>query len=511
MKKFIFLFILISIYNICLAQDTTFSKLIESFPGTLMINAIRSHGDNYYCLFLQVDTPNNQYSQYGLLKLNSSFAVVDSSLIDIDKTVILKYGLGFDNSTNDSTFVVAGTIQYYPGYQIIERGYIVKFDKNLDTIWTKEIAHPDTAYADTCQTPWVVLTDVKITPTGDYLISGNYNHQCEGNRDRLFILKMDPNGTILWWKFYPQFIHQDGFIGGIELASEDSGFYFKAIIDPHQRLYKLDKNGNIQWSIPVNLNQSRAKWYGLREYGDNIIVANAYYTGTIFSKLCVTSVNIKTQSINWEKNFPNNWLNSIFLRGETMRIVITQSGNIAIGMSGMQNGNRPEILLLNSSGDVLWNRYYTYGNATPPEAAVMEFNDLVLCDDGGFMLGGTISDPQIDPLFFKAWLIKTDSNGVAPGAILVSVEEQTIVIKREPPVMYPVPATDQLNIRFQETMEDPLFIEVFSLSGQKLLQEQLPPFDTEYRINIHDLPAGTYLIRLSNGQELLYSSKFVKR
>jgi hypothetical protein len=511
MKKYILLHILLLFTIASYSQDTTFNSLVHSLPASSSIQSIKKVNEYYYALFSCIDTPNTMHGIYGIIKIDSSFSITNTTSITIEEPVVIHRGVGFDISTNDSSIVLAGAIHYFPGYQIIERGYIVKFDKNLDTIWTKEIAHPDTAYADTCKTPWFALTDVKVTPAGDYLISGCYNHQCQGGRDRLFILKMAPNGAILWWKFYPQFIHQDGFIGGIELASEDSGFYFKAIIDPHQRLYKLDKNGNIQWSIPVNLNQSRAKWYGLREYGDNIIVANAYYTGTIFSKLCVTSVNIKTQSINWEKNFPNNWLNSIFLRGETMRIVITQSGNIAIGMSGMQNGNRPEILLLNSSGDVLWNRYYTYGNATPPEAAVMEFNDLVLCDDGGFMLGGTISDPQIDPLFFKAWLIKTDSNGVAPGAILVSVEEQTIVIKREPPVMYPVPATDQLNIRFQETMEDPLFIEVFSLSGQKVLQEQLPPFDTEYRINIYDLPAGTYLIRLSNGQELLYSSKFVKR
>lgn len=509
MKKSMFLFALILLFHTGVAQDTTFSKLVESYPGTLTINSILRFEDCYYCMILQIDTLNNQYQQYGILKMNSSFDVIDSSLINIGKIIVLRKGSGFDISPIDTTFLMAQAIQYYIGSRSIELGCIVKFNKDLDTIWTKEISHPDTAYADTCQTPWLILTDVKITPTGDYLISGNYNHQCQGDRNRLFILKMDPNGTIIWWKFYPQFTLQDGLIGGIELVSEDSGFYFIAIIDPYTRLYKLDANGNIQWSIPVNLNPMKAKWYGLRESGDNIIVANAYYTGTIFSKLCVTSVNIKTQSINWEKNFPGNWLNSIFLRGETMRIEITKSGNIAIGMSGMQNGNRPEILLLDKNGDILWNCYYTYGTAQP-YAMNMEFNDMVLCDDGGFLLGGTLNDPQIDPIFMKAWLIKTDSNGFAPGAITVSVEEQEIVIKRDPPVLYPVPATDQLNIRFNEAPEDPLFIEVFNLSGQRVFQKQLPSFDTEYRIAIHDLTAGTYVIRLTTGKELLYNRRFVK-
>ena len=510
MKKFTVLLLLTLITTTGYSQDTTFISLVYSIPGSSTVLSIKKMNEYYYAIFSFVDTPNITYNRYGIIKIDSAFSIIKTSSINIEKPVYINKGTGFDISTMDSGLVWAGSIRYFPGYQTIERGYVVKFDKNLDTLWTKEISHPDTAYADTCQTPWLMFTDVKVTPAGDYLISGNYNHQCQGARDRLFILKMDPSGAILWWKFYPQFTLQDGLIGGIELASEDSGFYFVAIIDPYTRLYKLDKFGNIQWSIPVNLNPIKAKWYDLKKSDDNIIVANAYYIGTFPGRLCVTSVNVKTQSINWEKNFPGNRLNSIFLRGETMRIEITKSGNIAIGMSGMQNGNRPEILLLNQNGDILWNRYYTYGTAQP-YAMDMEFNDIVLCDDGGFLLGGTLYDPQIDPIFFKAWLIKTDSNGFAPGAITVSVEEKTIVIKREPPVLYPVPATDQLNIRFQESLADPLIIEVFNLSGQRVLQKQLPSFDTEYRISIYDLPAGTYVIRLSTGQELLYNGKFVKR
>jgi len=276
MKKFINLIIFLSLFHTCFAQDTTFNRLVESFPGTLMINSIRSHEGNYYCTVVQVDTPNNQYQQYGMLKLNSSFEVVDSSLIDLAKVVVLGRGPGFEISLIDTTMIVGGVIHF--SGNLHEKVYLAKFNKDLDTIWTKEIAHPDTAYADTCRIPWVALTDVKVTPTGDYLISGNYNHQCQGYKDRIFILKMDPNGDILWWKFYPQFTDQDGLIGGIELASEDSGFYFKAYINPEQRLYKLDKNGNILWSIPINQNPSKATYYSLRESGDNIIVANAYHT-----------------------------------------------------------------------------------------------------------------------------------------------------------------------------------------------------------------------------------------
>ena len=512
MKNIINIVFILLFFSSTNAQDTTFNKLIHSYPGTLGITSILKFQDHYYCLIINVDTPNLQTEPYGILKLDNTFTIVDSNRIDIGHPVIQLPLRGFDVNPSDSSFIFAGSIHYYIGSQIIERGYIAKFDKNLDTLWTKEIAHPDTSYADTCQTPWLVLNDVKVTPTGKYLIAGNYNHQCGWDRDRAFLILMNANGTIIWQKFFNPVFQPE--IRGVELDNSDSGFYCVFRFNSHHHLYKLDKHGNIEWSVPYNQKPYVAQYYGIKANEDIIIATSVYRVSLQESiwRLRVACINKQTQTVVWAKDFHNNIVSSIFLRGETKIIEFTKSGNIAIGMTGytINVGNRPRLLMLSPNGDSLWCRYYSY-EIDKPDIMAMEFHDMVLCDDGGFLLGGTLYDPELDPIFMKAWLIKTDSNGIAPGAYTISVEEHTILIKREPPVLYPVPATDLLNIRFQEFLTEMLFIEVFNLSGQRVLHEQIPSFDTEYRINIHDLPAGTYVIRLSTGHELLYNGKFVKR
>jgi hypothetical protein len=152
-------------------KDTTFNRLINSFPGALSIFNIIKFDSKYYLFYSQY---KNSIQNYGVIKLDSSFSIIDSTNISY-KTTIFNKGKGFDVNKQDSSFISAGTIHYNPSNSNKENGYLVKFDKNLDTLWTLQIAHPDTAYADTAATPWVALRDVKVTPSGDYIVVGNYN------------------------------------------------------------------------------------------------------------------------------------------------------------------------------------------------------------------------------------------------------------------------------------------------------------------------------------------------
>ena len=149
-------------------QDTTFNKLIKSYTGTLSISSVLRLDSNYYALISQLDTPYTAGIGYktgiGVIHFDKKYKIVDSVIINLNIGIAANRGHGFDINPQDTSFIYCGLIR---DINTRENGYLVKFDKNLDTLWTLQIPHPDTAYADTAATPWVALRDVKVTPSGD--------------------------------------------------------------------------------------------------------------------------------------------------------------------------------------------------------------------------------------------------------------------------------------------------------------------------------------------------------
>ncbi len=516
MKKIILLLFLL-IYSLAIiGQDTTFNKLIKSYPGTLGIRSLLKNNTNYYVFISSVDTPfvagiGYKYN-FGILKFNSQFTIIDSCMVNVNKPIVANNGHGFDINNNDTTFIYVGNIKI-PN-SLIEKGYLVKFDKNLDTLWTRQIAHPDTAYADTAATPWVALRDVKVTPSGDYIIVGNYNYHCQGNHNRSFIIKMNSSGGIIWYRLLTNNIDY-GFVRVIEIDPLDSGFYFNS----NRSLSKADKNGIIIWNTIINHQPNPANIAEISLLNDNTIIFGSVYwkqpiDSYTYLLLNITSIDRQTHTINWEKTFPNIKVSSAWLNQETIDIEITSSGNIAVGTVGVKYENiqftadhRANILLLNPQGQELWSRYYTYSDNSMG-AENMQFNDMVVCPDGGFLFGG---DRAHGALFLDAWLVKTDSMGYSPHAYTVSIEQNELIIAKNKLSIYPNPATDNINLGFEQSPNEDMQLSIYNSAGQLVLSKQLNGYVDTYRVNVEAFALGVYFVRLSSDNKILFSSKFVKR
>jgi hypothetical protein len=82
-------------------------------------------------------------------------------------------------------------------------GTVIAVNKNtLDTLWTKTYAHPDTLIAQTAADVFSVLTAIKATPDGNYILTGNYNLNCQTGNLRSFLMKIDSVGNVLWRRTY---------------------------------------------------------------------------------------------------------------------------------------------------------------------------------------------------------------------------------------------------------------------------------------------------------------------
>jgi hypothetical protein len=116
MKKIILLLAYLFFFLSTNAQkDTTFNKLIKSYPGTLGIRSLLFSNNTYYAFISSVDTPfvagiGYKYG-FGILKFNNQFTIIDSCMVNVNKPIVANNGHGFDINNNDSTFIYVGNIK----------------------------------------------------------------------------------------------------------------------------------------------------------------------------------------------------------------------------------------------------------------------------------------------------------------------------------------------------------------------------------------------------------------
>jgi len=91
---------------------------------------------------------------------------------------------------SDSGYAIAG---YTNSFSINGDydAYLVRTDKNGDTLWTKTYGGTD----------WDFVYSLKVTPDRGFVMAGNTYSFGNGSSDG-WILKVDSNGTLLWQKVF---------------------------------------------------------------------------------------------------------------------------------------------------------------------------------------------------------------------------------------------------------------------------------------------------------------------
>lgn len=76
--------------------------------------------------------------------------------------------------------------------------------------------------------------------------------------------------------------------------------------------------------------------------------------------------------------------------------------------------------------------------------------------------------------------------------------------------VYPTPATDFIKIKFEETPDSEVKIQLISFIGNKMEANLEKLESNEYKINLRAFPAGHYYILVTQG-ESKFMKKFIKR
>lgn len=73
----------------------------------------------------------------------------------------------------------------------------------------------------------------------------------------------------------------------------------------------------------------------------------------------------------------------------------------------------------------------------------------------------------------------------------------------------PNPASPYISIRLKQILDKEVKMDVYDISGKKVISEIIPTGTDITEINTHNLQSGTYIGRFLNKDEILQEIKFV--
>ncbi len=403
--------------------------------------------------------------------------------------------------TLDGNLLSMGLTQSYgsTNYYDIDL-YLVKFNYNLDTLWTKAISHPN----DSTFRPNKIIT----TSDGNYLIGG-WLQSYTNWEVRSFLCKIDSTGNLLWLKSYSNLTQTSNIFSMVETS--DHGFLcvggvydFNYEGDPVY--FKIDSAGNFQWAqITITPNSDANRNIIKTSTGDYLIAGFRRYYDTVSqkynSKYHFTKIDEAGTHI-WDKEY--GW----FHDGTPLGLLQTPDGgymmaggNGAVDVGGLAQGI---LMKLNANGDSLWARLF--GNLTD----YGWFWDIAQCDDGGFVMCGETYCCNFTPGVGNTsslWLVRTDSLGL----LVVGLNEnQPSFAGAALGMPYPNPARTSTTIT---SIIPPQFesglLYLFDITGRQLRSYPLLKGVNQTIIDVSAVASGDYLCVLSVEGYNVRSCKFV--
>ena len=237
---------------------------------------------------------------------------------------------------------------------------------------------------------------VKNTLDGNLAVTGESN----GNT---FLLKMDQNGTILWYKNYAT---TAGTIEGKSVvATADGGYIITGTLNPGAPtsdvlLLKTDSNGNFSWSKTYGglMDESGAEVKQTLD-GGYVIVGSTRSFGTNFDDIYV----VKTDSngnLQWSKDIADSPTDYVDY-GKSIIQNADSSYTVCGMMANSVTSSDATLVKLSKNGSLVWVK--SYG-----ETGNDEGNSVISTSDGGYAVVGYFTNSSGD---WDVLLVKTNSTG----------------------------------------------------------------------------------------------------
>lgn len=356
--------------------------------------------------------------------------------------------------------------------------YIAAIDKNtLDTLWTKNYGLIGNNY--------YMNSIYKVKPNEIWLIG---TRASTIDVLRPIILKFDTLGNFLSSKEFLTYTNYDCL--SIDFDIVNAKIYFAGnnfnTSPSGYNIACLDTSGNVLWN--KNIVNDDLYFFNIKAIGNELIcvgnkkVSNITTNGehkVAYCKYKVTNGDL-IQHKSYAGHFHQNSFSSFIKLSDNSMVF---SGYY--GVPPLTTGYKHDGLIfkVNQLGDSLWMR--TFDNFTGYTGEC--FFDIKQTNDGGFIMCGA-------PLFAptpqsQTWVVKTDSLGLAPGAITVGYNaDDKINATNFDVLVYPNPFNNVFNVKSNANLNTEVVIK--TIEGKLILQQTLNDFNTT--INLNDYAQGIY-------------------
>jgi|JI10StandDraft_1071094.scaffolds.fasta_scaffold15629_2 hypothetical protein len=447
--------------------------------------------ENQYVLFGGADDSLGDYVGISFTTLNFHGNVLNEKAIFKDSTYLYA---GWANSTSllsDGSYIMGGG--YNDG---LAHSYLVKFDSEGDTLWTKVIGNEGSFITGRCAIP---------SSDGGFLLVGPVEIDTQVTS---CLIKTDSNGNEEWRRFYGSDIGTNSFVTITALPSDEyllGGKFTSFGIGQNTDTWvvKVDSEGDEIWQHT----------YGDQGFDDGLAHVLANDDGTaviaaasslddmvdeIYSFPYITKID-SNGDIIWENTYGSYYLNTGLISIKH----VPEGGYISAGASAESDLAYEGLLIrIAENGDSLWMRRYNW-----MEGNSCYFRDVIPSENGGFVAVGDVYPVNDLDLSFDGWVVKTDEFGcVVPGCHL-AIEEKNATAEIS---LFPNPTSTMTNVYIKS--RDPGLhgeILISDITGKIIQSQKTIGGDINIGLDVSMFHSGVYLVQLMAEGKTIATKKLV--
>lgn len=485
MKNILFAIIFISSSNILKSQTyTQFNLLFTPFGyGESTINNIIDM-DSYYFIEGYSET---SYSKF-IGKIDASGNIIEKRQVPIN---IFTDAPKYENSLlRIGSKVYNSTYTLEPNDLFIKNPTLVVYDMTLDT--SLFVVYPDSIFG--YNTYFNDFVDIKLSIDGNLILLGNINNP-QPNSCRMFIMKTDTYGSIIWLNIFPA-EYKNAYHINVNSDSTYTIFTEKN----NGSFFRVDSTGNIISELTINGLQALNKKSSMTNVGDTLYLARTVFdtsnNNSISSCLSLTKYDCTTNTIIFDKIMPCLYPNANFASQYNVTyflsdILVTTSKRITTYYNGNYYffTNVPKLFTFNSLGNLIYTKQL-YAASGPNEV----INDFVQTTDNCILGVGS------DDFDSQSWIFKSKP---LIGLGFPKYITSNIVN------IYPNPTSDFLTI--DKLPINFIHFEIYNSSGILCKKETDLKGKKPLKISVKELNSGVYFLILISTDGEKYAKEFIKK